>query len=61
MVKILFLVKNGQKGCHGCKSEHILYLPSVHGLMVIGEQVHKNQKICDMFKNILLGMFVYHF
>ena len=25
MVKILFLVKNGQKGCHSCvKSEHVL-------------------------------------
>ena len=27
MVKILSLVKNGQKGRHGCvKSEHVLYL-----------------------------------
>ena len=25
MAKILFLVKNGQKGCHGCvMSEHVL-------------------------------------
>ena len=27
MGKFLFLVKNGQKDCHGCvKSEHILYI-----------------------------------
>ena len=27
MVKILFLVKNGQKTRHGCvKSEHVLYV-----------------------------------
>ena len=32
MVKILFLVKNGQKGCHGCvKSEHVLYVEGCQG------------------------------